>query len=374
MMNKKREIGPVPTGSRENWKMETGNSSIDNRQPTIGNAEGSSIGNRPRPDGVSGQSTIDNASAARQVSLEAEQVARRLAGEAPAGFPTLMALGPAVLLAALAILIALWWLAHNAQLRREGELKEIQKQTTAEIAGLQAQADAAVRQANQTSSRAASQLEASRRLLEQQAQDLRQKLAALQQTEQARVEQIATLPTPEVWKRLEEQLGEGAVIKEESEVRSQESGEEKSESRNQKAEGADSEAGSQSKIQNLKSKIASPDTPLPTPDTLLLTETGARKVETALIELDSCRQQSSLQAQQLADCQREGAAEAAVVEAQKKSIAQLNQALADKDQILAKRQTEYQAEMKAARGTWRSRLAHVAEHVAVGVVIGLVLR
>jgi len=105
----------------------------------------------------------------------------------------------------------------------------------------------------------------------------------------------------------------------------------------------------------------------------VLTEEGARKVETALVELDSCRQQSSVQSEQLAACQKEGAAEAAMVEQQKSSIAELNQALGDKDRVLARRETEFKAELKIARGTWRSRLGRVAEYVAAGVVLGKVL-
>src|SRR2546422_4367431 len=64
--------------------------------------------------------------------------------------------------------------------------------------------------------RAASELEASRRLLARQSQDLRQKLDALQAAEQAGVKQVASMPTQELWKRLESQLGPGAVGKIES--------------------------------------------------------------------------------------------------------------------------------------------------------------
>ena len=91
------------------------------------------------------------------------------------------------------------------------------------------------------------------------------------------------------------------------------------------------------------------------------------------MELDSCRQESTVQEQQLAACQREGAAEAAMVEQQKSSIVKLNGALADKDQILAQQQTEFKAELKVAKGTVLSRVGRVVECVAVGIVIGKVL-
>ncbi len=298
---------------------------------------------------------------------------------------------PVAALGVLAILSSIWWLERNAHLRSEGALQEIQRQTKAEISALRTQADAAVRDANESNARAVSELEASRRLLQTQSQDLRQKLATLETAERNRVEQVAALPAQEIWKRLGEQLGEGAIGQKESEVRSQvrfqvrsgsdhrtpeigESEGKKTESRNQNSENSGTGQNSQSKIQNLETKIASSDSCLLTTDSCSLTELGARQVETALVELDSCREQSSVQFEQLGVCQREGVAEAAMVEQQKSSIAQLNLALQDKDKILAKRETEFKAEMKVARGTWVSRLTHVAEHVAIGVAIGFAIR
>ena len=63
-----------------------------------------------------------------------------------------------------------------------------------------------------------------------------------------------------------------------------------------------------------------------------------------------------------------------MVEEQKSSIARLNQALADKDQILSKREGEFRAELKVARGTWLGRASRTALHVAIGIGIGLVVR
>ena len=120
----------------------------------------------------------------------------------------------------LLIILGLGWLERDASLRREGAIREIQRQTALEVAALRARADAAVRDANQNNARAASELEASRRLLAQQSQSLREKLDALQTAEQTRVAQVAVLPASEIVSRLREQLGEGAMLYKESEVRS----------------------------------------------------------------------------------------------------------------------------------------------------------
>lgn len=281
---------------------------------------------------------------------------------------------PAVALGGVGLLAALMWMEHNAHLRSEGALKEIQKQTETEVSALRIQADSAARDANQSNARASSELQASRRLLQQEAKELSQKFAGLAVEEKTRVQEVAELPAPEIWKRLSSQLGPGGVTKAESGTGSQEPGKGKSESGNQNGGIRGTGETSQSKIQNQKSQIPSSDSCLLTPDSCSLTETGARQVETALVELDSCREQMSVQSAQSSNCRKEAAAEAAMVEQQKSSIAQLNRALGDKDQILAKRQTEFKAEIKAARGTLLSRIERVVTHVAIGVAIGMAVR
>ena len=52
----------------------------------------------------------------------------------------------------------------------------------------------------------------------------------------------------------------------------------------------------------------------------------------------------------------------------------LNQALADKDRILAASDRRQKAELKIARGAFSQRLARTLEHVAIGVAIGLAVR
>ena len=281
---------------------------------------------------------------------------------------------PAVALGAVGLLAGFMWMEHNAHLRSEGALKEIQKQTEAEVSTLRSQADSAARDANQNNARASSELQASRRLLQRQSQELGQKLDGLAAEEKSRVQQVAALPAAEIWKRLSSQLGPGGVTQAESGVSSQESGKGKSESRNQNGGIRGAVEASQSKIQNLKSQIPPSDSCLLTPEPCSLTEAGVRQVETALVELDSCREQSSVQSAQSSNCRKEAAAEAAMVEQQKSSIAQLNLALGDKDQILAKRETEFKAEIKAARGTLLARIERVVTHVAIGVAIGMAVR
>lgn len=290
---------------------------------------------------------------------------------------------------AVAVLAGFLWMEHNAHLRSEGALKEIQQKTEAEVSALRDQADSAVRDANQNNARAQSELQASRRLLQQQSEELGQKLAGLAAAEQRKVEQVAALSAAEIGKRLAEQLGPGMI---EDGIRDSGFGVRKADGsqasvvrrplsvvRTQSPvaphDGQRTTDNGPSSITNHQSPITNyPNPETRTPNPVLLTEEGARKVETALVELDSCREQSSVQTAQLSTCRKEAAADAAMVELQKSSIAKLNLALGDKDQILAKRETEFKAEIKVARGTWLSRLGRVATHVAIGVAIGMVVR
>ena len=90
---------------------------------------------------------------------------------------------------------------------------------------------------------------------------------------------------------------------------------------------------------------------------LALTSSGARKVEAALLELHACRAQSGIEAQQIATCQARAEADEAEVKRLKVSVGGLNRALDAKDKILALQQSESQAELRAARGTFLGRLA-----------------
>ncbi len=105
-----------------------------------------------------------------------------------------------------------------------------------------------------------------------------------------------------------------------------------------------------------------------------LSEAALRKMSSALVSLDSCREQAEVKDQMAANCQRQVDAGAAIIDQQKGSIAKLNEALADQDQILAKSNQAHQQELKIVRGTWTNRVLHTLEHVAIGVAIGLAVK
>jgi hypothetical protein len=110
------------------------------------------------------------------------------------------------------------------------------------------------------------------------------------------------------------------------------------------------------------------------PAALVLSDQGARKVETALIELDSCRQQTQVMGQQVSNCAQQAKLSAAMQEQQSDTITKLEAALADKDQILARREEAHRAELKAARGTWRRRFLRAVEIFAGGFIAGVLVR
>ncbi len=107
---------------------------------------------------------------------------------------------------------------------------------------------------------------------------------------------------------------------------------------------------------------------------LVLGEEGLRKVDAALVELDSCREQGGVLNEQIANLNSQLQTSAALAGQQAASIEKLNQALQAKDRVLAESDAEHRAELKAARGTRLGRLKRGLEHVALGVMIGVVLR
>jgi len=107
---------------------------------------------------------------------------------------------------------------------------------------------------------------------------------------------------------------------------------------------------------------------------LVLSDQGVRKVETALIELDSCRQQTQVMGQQVSNCEQQAKLDSNLQQQQSDTISKLNAALADKDQILARSAEAHQAELKAARGTWRRRFLHAVEIFAGGFIAGVLVR
>ena len=120
-------------------------------------------------------------------------------------------------------------------------------------------------------------------------------------------------------------------------------------------------------------RVPSPEPRVPNPE-FVLTEEGARRVETAFIELDSCRAQAAVRDGELANCQEQVAANRAAVGEMNQSLQDLNQAIHLKDEILTRVEAEHQAELKAARGSRLGRFVRAVQYVGVGIVIGLVAR
>ena len=117
----------------------------------------------------------------------------------------------------------------------------------------------------------------------------------------------------------------------------------------------------------------SPRPPVSEP-ALALSDGALRQVETALVELDFCRRQGQLLEQQVSVCSEKASITDSIITHKDVALEKLNAALADKDQILARREAALRAELKVARGSWRTRLLRAARYVAAGVVAGVVLR
>ena len=252
------------------------------------------------------------------------------------------------------LLLMAWFHEHDARVRQAAELQQLRKQTASDVADLQARAEAAIREVNQQRAEVIRNLESRQQKLGQEADQLRNRLGFLRSEEKKQVEQVATLPTSEVVTRVATRLGlpshqtgpglpQTAVVPEE----------------------AGTGAGARPAPKDRTNPAAAP---------LELSDAALRKIEQALVELDSCREQSVVKDQEVANCRNQVATLAAVVDQQAASLKKLNEALADKDQILAHREAEFRTELKAARGTWPSHLVRTLEHVAIGVAIGLVVR
>jgi hypothetical protein len=307
-----------------------------------------------------------------------------------------------VWLAAGCLLVAAFWMQqHDAGIRRQAQLQQVQKATSAQVAALRKQVEQAVRQANVENAQAIRKLEDQRRQLEGQNQQLAAKLAELRQQAQVRAAAVATLPISEIVTRVATQLGLRAedVVGEDRASARQGA---KAQSRLPGTNGNGTADIAQSAI-SAPPANCHPEEPQATKDpgssdtslgrdarkkqtaailrsaqddkavALPLTSSGARKVETALVELDACRGESKIETQQISNCQARAAADAAVIQRQANSLASLNQALKAKDTILNRQASECKAELRAARGTFLGRLAHVTEHVAIGLVMGVVM-
>jgi hypothetical protein len=260
----------------------------------------------------------------------------KLAGEGALAAAARWALGvPAKvwLVAAALILAGLWLQEHDARVRRAAELQGLKKQTAVEVSSLQARADAALQQANGRNAAAIAALEAQRRALTARGAALAAELDSLRAKQQKQAEEIATLPPEELETRLTQQLGPSSVV---------------------------------------RGPIAGPGSP--ESGQLILSPQGQRQVASALAERDACRDQSALTDRQLSNCNERLAMGGAQISKQADSLSQLRQALDARTQMEAVRQKQFDAELRAARGTWAGRAVRALKFLAVGAAIGAVLR
>ena len=315
------------------------------------------------------------------------------------------------------MLLALGLYEREARRLRERELKQLKQQTSAELADQRARAAAALREANQRSARVIADLEARRRQLEREGEDLRRRLALLREQERQRVSEVAALPLPALAERLKSRdlglamrdselkspdsglegqvlgvRGQGSGVRD-SDVQGQlwGVGEQKAKRRVPDDQSASlretrelpdtrhlapdtgSSPDSEFQIPDAELRVPKPESRLPNPE-FVLTEQGARQVETAFVELDACRKQAVVQDGALANCQQQVAASQAAVGEIQQALDDLNQVIRWKDEILARVEAQHRAELKAARGARWRRFVRAVEYVGVGVVIGVVAR
>ena len=328
------------------------------------------------------------------------------------------------------LLVAAFWLhQHDARIRQQAELQQVRKQTSSQVAALEKQAGQDVERANVENAKALQQIEARRRQIEQQNRQLTAQLTRLRMQAQTQADEVATLPIEEVASRVAAQLGlkpedlaavggDDVVAQRSSSNAAVLARRETTPSRQgAKAQRNAAESGDRtSPLQRPGGEITAAATPgnddvvaqrsssnaavlarnpgekpqgqkkgpalqkpggeitaVTTPVVMALTGSGARKVETALVDLNACRAESNIENQQAANCQARAEADDAAIQRLNGSVASLNQALKAKDRVLGRQASEYKAELRAARGTFFGRLAHATEHVAIGMAVGVAI-
>jgi hypothetical protein len=253
------------------------------------------------------------------------------------------------------IFAALWLHEHDARVRAAVEAQQMEQQTAREVAALQTQARTAIAVANRRNAAKVETLEKQRRKLAGRANELSAQLDALKRQQQRRTEEIAAMPPVELAQQLASRLGPSSVVRGPSQPSSRV---ESKATRNAEKEPA----------------VGTPPLQRESARPVELTDAGARRVASALSDLDSCRAQSAIQAGQVSTCGQQLATDEAEIQTQRDSVTRLNQALAAKDRILSEREKEYQAQLVAARGTWRGRTWHALKMIGLGVGIGMVIR
>ena len=302
------------------------------------------------------------AAVARRASTGTLRLASRAAAGVVAVSPLLV---PAGVLGGV-----VWWHEHDVRIRQAALLEQSKKQAQADVSRLETQAAQAMREANLEHARQVAAIEMRNQQLESNARTLQRRLEDLVGRARTQVDEVATLPAAEVMKRVATQL---ALSREDLGLEASRAGVQGSGSQasakptgnGQKAPGmSNSPAG----------RAALPESRSPAPELLSLSQGALRKVETALVELDSCKQQEQVRDSLISNCHEQVAAKNQIVAEQKASISKLNEAIAAKDQILLRREQVHRAELQAVRGTWSRRAVRTLEMVGVGVAVRVAIR
>ncbi len=286
---------------------------------------------------------------------------------------------PAAAAIALGLLLLAWSCERQARLRQTLETEQVRQRAAEDAARLEARAAATVREARAQHEAAMREYELRRAQLEREAAGLRERLASLRRQEATQVAEVAALPMPQVADRVIARLGvEGSG--EISGMR--DSGLGTSEREHTWPPRLQPPAPStqhpvpspDSRVPTPGSRVASPESRLPSRVVLGLTESGARAVETAFVERDACRAQSAAQDAEIENCHALEQVHQSAITQQDITVKKLNAALADKDQILARREEAHRAELKLARGTRWGHFLSALKYLAAGVVVGVMLR
>jgi hypothetical protein len=284
------------------------------------------------------------------------------------GIVALGTFSPLILLAAI-VSVAVWWHEHNVRIRQGVQLTQLKKQTQTDVSRLEAEAKQAVQEANEQRARQIDAIQVRNQKLERSEEMLQRRLEGLVGRTQTQVGEVATLSTAEVAHRVATRLGlneqDFGLGDQSPSVRGMKQASSQAVQAGQNAPGTSkSEAGN----------AALPESGSAAPTPLKFDQNALRKVAVALVELDSCKQQSEVQGSLISNCHEQVAAKNQIIDEQKASLAKLNEALGAKDQILARRNDEHKAELKALHGTWSSRVAKTVEMVGIGVAIGVAIR
>ncbi len=301
----------------------------------------------------------------------------------------------------------LWLAEHDARVRQTAELADLKKQTSASISTLEQQAAADIREANLARAQAVRDLEGREQKLEQNAARLRDEIQGLESRKQAGLEEVAALPASELASRVAARLGlapqdlaprhglqaaPGAV---ELPVGDQGS---------PGAAAAEPVRPGPGPVGVEQTRATPPDRPSDLGITdgsgdrvspaaaragwkadaaaadgesapaASLSDAAWRKIDSALVEGDACRSENAVLNREMANLNDQVTTQASMLGQQSAAIEKLNQALAAQDQVLAQTQAEHKAELKVARGTLLGRAGRVVKYVALGVVVGMVIR